>query len=252
MFFDDDDCQNQDQILGRSIVPLHVPLDRPTVAEALMHLRMQSWKSRKRWHRQLDAIMHRFARSIGYRRRPINVGLNRTQIWWMPRESGHAGFPETDVDFLRDQRLLTYSSLRALEREISDLPGLADMVIAALIVRRDYSLGDYISVHKACSVFDAYRADLVRIMYERLAHRGRLRKQSWDAVAKRKDAANHRKNPIRAELVRLQAEKTPRRKWSKLALRALVVGDEFKGKSDGALTRHIQRVMQTEFPRRPR
>lgn len=251
MFFEEDDYRNQDQEFGRSIVPLHVPLDRSTVVEALAHLRMQPWKSRKRWHRQLEAVLHRFARSIGYWRRPINVGLNRTQIWWMPRESGHTGFPETDVDFLRDQRLLTFPSFLELEGEISNIAGLAELVVTALIVRRDNSLRDYVSVHKARSVFDAYRWDFVRTMYEQIETRGRLKKQLQTAVVKCRDAANRRKSPIKAELVRLQAAKTPktpRRQWCKLTLKALAASGEFNGKSDAAVTRQIQRVMRTEFP----
>jgi|SRR6516165_6375066 hypothetical protein len=126
MTWDDNSYGESELSLGRSLVPLDITLDRNLVAQAQAHLREQSPLQRVRWHRQIEVVLHRFARSHDYRRQPVHVGAGRTQIWWIPPKG--SGLPLTDIQFLRDPTLHAFAGFQSLCKEISEHAGLAQLV----------------------------------------------------------------------------------------------------------------------------
>jgi hypothetical protein len=285
---DGDDSYGEGNLsLGRSIVPLEIPLDRTVVAQAQAHLREQSPEHRARWHRQIEVVLHRFARRQGYRRRAVHVSAGRTQIWWMPPKS--PGLPPTDIQFLRSPALHAFSGYQSLSRAISDQAGLAQLVIASLLVRRDYRLRDFASIQEARGIFDGMAPSLVRVAHRYVREPEHIRALEGLLTASRAEAqavktqadtgraemeairaqatarqvsasragaeasraqAAARNAPIVERLEALQAAKTPRRHWNKLTRQA--IGKTFPDKSETALEKAIARVMQERFPRERR
>jgi hypothetical protein len=257
MIWDDESYGEGDPSLGRSVVPLEITLDRNVVAQAQAHLREQLPKQRRRWHRQIEAMLHRFARLHGYRRRAVHVGGGRTQIWWMPPKSH--GLPPTDIQLLQDPALHAFEGFQSLSREISDQAGVAQLVIASLLVRRDFRLRDFASIQAARAIFDGATPSLVRVAHRYLRERAETEQVKAQAAERPRSAsragiealrtqAAARHQPIVQELEALQAAKTPRRRWTKQILKALRDQGAFPAQSDQAVTKTIQRVINAHAP----
>jgi hypothetical protein len=196
------------------------------------------------------------------------------------------GLPLTDVQLLLDPTFHDFSGFQSLAREISEHAGLAQLVIASLLVRRDYRLRDFASIQAGRQLFDGAAASLVRVAYRYLhqsnhvraleglltaqraevqslrtqvtanrAETDRVRAQNAvrqrnaaqaSSQALRKQTAK-RHHPIVQELLTLE-RKVPRRLWAKLTLQSMRGQRKFQQQSDEALTRTIQRVIKANFP----
>jgi hypothetical protein len=270
MTWDDNSYGESEPSLGRSPVPLDITLDRNVVAQAQAHLREQSPLQRVRWHRQIEVVLHRFARSQGYRRQPVHVGAGRTQVWWTPPKG--SCLPLTDIQFLRDPTLHAFAGFQTLLREISAHAGLAQLVIASLLVRRDYRLRDYASIQVARELFDGAAASFARVAHRYLHDADHIRgleeilansyakvqtletqvaRQQSATLARNqaltsKTAARHR--PVLQYLEGLNAAKTPRHHWAKLTLKAMKQQGLFAAQEDPALLKMIQRDIKAYFP----
>ena len=234
----DEDWREDNQSLERGLFPLHQSLDRAVLTEALIHLRMQPVQSRKSWYRKLEAVLHRFARSQGFRRQPIKFGAEGVHICWLPhRTSVITGPPRSDIDFMRDPGLYAFGKFLELSKEISPQWGLAQLVMVSLVVRRDRRLGDFESIQKARAVFDAFHPDFLRIAY------ASLRKQADNRMTLQKaTGVRSAKKTERRERIRQEIFKTPQRHAKTLAFRSLSAKGFFAGKSEAAAMKEIVRA----------
>jgi hypothetical protein len=153
--------------------------------------------------------------------------------------------PSTDVLLLQDPSLHSFPHFQALSTEISEHEGLAQLVIASLVVRRDYRLRDYHSILSAGSIFDQFAPAMARAVHRNVRRQDRLRADSEKGVVKWKQQAAARHKLIEMELDRLDAQKTPRRHWGKLTAAALKKQGHFPHQSDDALIRAVQKVART-------
>lgn len=224
---------------GREIIR-RVAFDKSLVLQAFSHLREHSPAQRKRWHRQIEAVLHRFARLHGQRRIPVRIGHGFVQVWWRPPKV--AGWLLTDVQVLLDPAIKNFPPFESLLREISEIPELAELVIFSLIVRRDYRFRDFNSIALAQKKFDSLAPKFVRLAYEKMNLNADHIENFKLGNKKRKEIADARQEKIFGELRMLRARKTPRRHWTKLVLQALGDDVEFSEKTESARTRDIQRA----------
>jgi hypothetical protein len=238
---DGDDSYGEGNLsLGRSIVPLEIPLDRSVVAQAQAHLREQSPEHRARWHRQIEVVLHRFARRQGYRRRAVHVSAGRTQIWWMPPKS--PGLPPTDIQFLRSPALHAFSGYQSLSRAISDQAGLAQLVIASLLVRRDYRLRDFASIQEARAIFDGMAPSLVRVAHRYVREPEHIRALEGLLTASRAEAqaVKTQADTRRAEMEAIRAQAGARQVSTS---RAGAEASRAQAYHEHGLTRPIDRLL---------
>jgi hypothetical protein len=129
-------------------------------------------------------------------------------------------------------------------------------VIASLLVRRDYRLRDFASIHAARAIFDGAAPALARVAhrYFRDTEAGKTQfavhllnaSRAGTESLKAQTAGRHR--PILQQLEALESAKTPRRLWTKLTLQAMREQKRFAAQSDDALIKTIQRDIKAHFP----
>ena len=218
-----------DSSFENALNPFTVPLDRAVVAQAQVHLRAHSPQQRKWWRQQIEIVLTGFASARRYRRQPVHIGAGRTRFIWFPQKGSDPVLTDTLV--LLDPSLRSFPEYVTLARKISDQPGLAQLVMASLLVQRDCRLGDFASVHAAREIFDGSAAALARIVVTARARRNA-----------QKDRTAKKYQPILRHLKALSRKNIPKQRWTMLTLKAMRKQNRFVEKSEPALIRTIQRI----------